>query len=520
MRKILAYIVVFISLNSASGQAGKILSYQRISYNVGNCKIPKDSIIGLGWVDCNLGDLDNDGRKEIFTSSANGLGLGYILSLNSDGTIFKHRILGKNYGLPSNATSTWMSFGESCANIGDLDEDGINDLAIGNGGQSGYGGDVFIIFLNANATIKSYKVIGSGKNGFGATFTGNERFGSSITCLGDIDQNSSQELVIGAHNTSDGASEAGAIWIISLDSSGYCTDYKKISHTNGGGNVLGINKATTRFGYSSTIYDDVDGDGIKEFFIGAPYASYYGQLQGKFYGISINANKTLKSFRVFSDTSNNFGDTIVNTSFLSRALCNLGDIDGNGVSDIAVSTPTKGGVNKIGHVRLLFMDTTFRIKNNIAWDSALNGAPSIEPATSFGLGMCALGDINGDGKLDALVGSPTDYKDANLYGAMYIFFLDGKVYPNASKIIVKPLLKMYPNPSKTGTDIRVEIPMTMANEELHCSIVNPLGQVVYKKQIEKNTLLYTLEDVLLAPGFYTVVIRNQNEIYSNKILIE
>ncbi len=442
------YIIILslaLSSSIAFCQPGKVLSYQRISYNVGDFTIPPDSVIALGDQNCFLGDLDGDGRMEIFSTSPQNLGLGYLISLNANGTNYKSRIIGRNRGLPNNATPTWYSFGLSCANIGDLNKDGITDLAIGNGGESGYGGDVFLIFLNADGSVKNYKVIGTGKNGFNATLGDRDKFGSSITYLGDIDNDNTTELVIGASAANDGATESGAIWILSVDSTGFCKDYKKISHTSGGGGVLKINSDYTRFGMSSAKYKDIDGDSIPEFFVGSPFSKSHGITEGRFYGISINANKTLKSFKIISDTSQNFGDTLANPTFLSRSIGNLGDIDGNGLEDIAVGTNFYKNDNYRGHVRVLLMENNFKIKSSIEWDSLRNGIPAYKSSTHFGVGLTGVGDINKDGKLDAIVGLQRDNTNAQYYGAFYLLFLDGKVNfftPNAKFILSKDTIKI------------------------------------------------------------------------------
>ncbi len=422
---IILNLILFSSITYC--QPGKVLSYQRITYKVGNFNLPPDSVRNLGWNNCLLGDLNGDGKKEIFSISSGSHGHGYIFSLNTDGTVYQPRIIGRNKGLLDNATSTWYDFGSSCANIGDIDRDGITDLAIGNSGESGYGGDVFIIMLNSNGSIKNYKVLAAGKNGFNATLGTNDKFGASIISLGDIDKNKTTELVIGAPFTSDGASQAGAIWILSIDSTGFCTEYQKISHTTGGGNVLNINSNFTRFGSSSSKYTDIDGDQIPEFLVGAPNARYYGVAQGKFYGVSITSTKTIKAFKIISDTSQNFGDTILNPCTLSTSIGNIGDIDGNGFEDIALSTSYQGGILKRGLAKVLLMQNNFRIKSNILWDSLQNGIPTYDMFASFGFGLTGLGDINKDGRLDALVGIPGENKVQGSYGSCYVLFLDGKI---------------------------------------------------------------------------------------------
>lgn len=504
MRNFILLSVILFS-SAAYAQPGKVLSYQRLSFNVGNLKISPDSIGGLGTVSCFLGDLNNDGKKEIFTTQNSSAGLGHILSLNPDGTVFKYVTIGRNKGLPNNATPTWYSFGISCANIGDLNKDGVTDLAIGNSGESGYSGDVIIALLNSNGTIKDFKVIKPGSNGFNASLGNKDKFGSSILSLGDIDKNGTTELVIGAAATNDGNSESGAIWILSIDSAANCTEYKKISHTSGGGDILKLNIPYIRFGFSLTSYKDINGDGIPEFFVGAPFQNDNSGT-GRFYGISINANKTLKSFKLIADTTVNFGDTLIPPSKISESIANIGDIDGNGFDDIVVGTSFQGFYTSYygrGVARVLLMEDNFKIKSNMVWDSLQNGIPAHKYNDLFARNVVGLGDINKDGRLDVLIGVPGDYKDAIGYGAMYVLFLDGKQYPvSVSKNTILTDLVVYPNPVEVGQPFRIQVPASLSGHPLIVSIKTILGQEIYNHQVQTTDNTLTLSQANLSPGLY------------------
>jgi hypothetical protein len=503
-------------------QPGKILSYQRISYNAGNLSISPDSVKGLGYANCFLGDLDKDGKKEIFCTSPNGLGLGYILSLHTNGTVYKSKVIGRNRGLPDNATPTWLTFGESCTSIGDLDKDGVTDLAIGNAGESGYGGDVILVFLNANGSIKSHKTIAQGMNGFNATLGNNDKFGSSLVSLGDIDNNRTIELVVGAYATNDGATEAGAIWVLSLDSTGTCTDYKKISHTANGGSALNINNNLNRFGMSSAKYKDINGDQIPEFFVGAPFArSPFGKSEGKFYCLSINSDKTLKSFKLFTDSTPNFGDTLLSPSYISRSIGNLGDIDGNGFDDIVTGTNLHGGGISRGHARVFLMEDSLKIKSSVTWDSLMNGAPAYQAGTHFGFGLAGLGDINNDGRLDAIVGLRNDNTNAVNYGALYILFLDGKQYQQAVNSFSYDMrLKLYPNPIGNHEDLMIELPAGFSGQDVLVSICSASGQCITTGTYRTNGHNIPMRTNGLAAGMYLLTLMQNNQYYHAKLFIE
>lgn len=495
-------------------QPGKVLSYQRLSYNEGGLTIAKDSNPQIGSFTCFLGDLDKDGTKEIFTITQYNFGIGHILSLKPDGTVKKRVTIGRNKGLPDNAAGSWNTFGSSAANIGDINKDGVTDLAIGSSSAN----EIFILFLNTNGTIKDYKRIRAGENGFNTSLINiGDNFGSSIINIGDIDKNRTIELVIGAPYTDDGANEAGAIWILSLDSTGYCTDYKKISHNSGGGSLLGINKSVTRFGLSGCKYQDIDGDGIEEFFIGAPYVDINLKNKGLLFGISINSNKTLKYFKWIADSSINFGDTFKSNAYFSYYLASLGDIDGNGINDIVCY----GANENRGQAKVLLLNESFKIKSNLKWDSLYNGLPAYTSGYAFGSGLSGINDLNGDGRLDAIVGLPLDDRNSYLYGAIYVLFLDGKQYNSSISTQLKDeKLKLYPNPLNKQSNLNIELPNDILNSPIAISIRNSLGQTIPKTPFKINNNIAKLENLELNTGVYYITVSNQNIEYFYKLIIE
>ncbi|MCA9108339.1 MAG: FG-GAP repeat protein [Planctomycetaceae bacterium] len=80
-------------------------------------------------------------------------------------------------------------FGWSLTNLGDLDSDGVPDMAVGaNRDDDGIGdaGEVYVLFLNTDGTVRSHQKINDTEGNFTAT-SFIDRFGSSVDSLGDLD---------------------------------------------------------------------------------------------------------------------------------------------------------------------------------------------------------------------------------------------------------------------------------------------------------------------------------------------
>lgn len=101
--------------------------------------------------------------------------------------------------------TTNSKFGSSIAVIGDLDNNGYDDLAVGASDENSYNGtetfiatgSVYILFMSENATVLSYIKIASSENG-GPKLNPQDQFGYSAAALGDLDGDSIPDIIIGA----------------------------------------------------------------------------------------------------------------------------------------------------------------------------------------------------------------------------------------------------------------------------------------------------------------------------------
>ncbi len=202
-------------------------------------------------------------------------------------------------------------FGYSVAPLGDLDGDGVVDLAVGasrddEGGPWGDYGAVWVLFLNADGTVKSHQKIGANQGGFTGFLEDHCNFGYSLASLGDFDGDGVGDLAVGAFQDNDGGSFRGAVWLLFLNTDGTVKSHQKISDTQGG--FTGILNNGDRFGSAVAFMGDHDGDGVGDLAVTAIEDTDGGDGHGAAWVLFLNADGTVKSHQKISATEGGFTD--------------------------------------------------------------------------------------------------------------------------------------------------------------------------------------------------------------------
>jgi Ca2+-binding RTX toxin-like protein len=107
--------------------------------------------------------------------------------------------------------------GSSVSPLGDLDGDGVPELAVGAPGDDGGSTDtgaVWILFLRANGMVKAEQKISATRGNFRGVLKEHDTFGVSVSPLGDLDGDGVPELAVGAPGDDDGGGNTGAVWIL------------------------------------------------------------------------------------------------------------------------------------------------------------------------------------------------------------------------------------------------------------------------------------------------------------------
>ncbi|NOT30842.1 MAG: hypothetical protein HOP15_10390, partial [Planctomycetes bacterium] len=144
---------------------GTVREHHQISALSGNFVGPLDDHDRFGVSVCSLGDLDLDGTLDLavgaYRDDDGGVDYGcvYVLFLAPDGTVKAEQKISQLAGGFSAELGLEDSFGWSVEALGDLDGDGLTDLAVGATRDDGLDpeptrdfGALHVLFLNADGT--------------------------------------------------------------------------------------------------------------------------------------------------------------------------------------------------------------------------------------------------------------------------------------------------------------------------------------------------------------------------------
>ena len=262
----------------------------------------------FGGAIANIGDLNNDRIPEIAVGArlsddgGGDRGAVWILFLARDGAVLAGQKISDTDGEFAGTLQDGDRFGSAIGGIGDLDADGIEDIAVGATGDDDGGTDrgaVWVLFMNADGTVRFEQKISENNGNFQGGLNDNDHFGSAVAGIGDYNGDGIVDIAAGAEQDNDGGPDRGAIWIMFMDSDGELISKSKISSSSG--NFSGPLADGDLFGCAVADLGDLDRDGTLDIVAGAKLDDDGGIDRGALWTLFLQPAETDIDFTLFDD---------------------------------------------------------------------------------------------------------------------------------------------------------------------------------------------------------------------------
>ncbi len=503
---IFAFIILISSANCFA--QNWVINYTKISNTSGNLGSILNSGDAFGHASDSIGDINGDGVTDVVVSAfgddqmGTDIGAFYVLRLNIDGSVKSYKKITKNMNGFTGSIESGDIFGSGFAALGDINNDGNYDVAVSaeyddDGGP--WNGAIYILALDTSGNVLNTQKISATSGGFTGTLTGTPAFGTDIANIGDLNGDGINDLAVGSRRDNDGGTRRGAIWILFMNSNGTVHHQSKISDTQG--NFTAILDNEDFFGVSVEYLGDFNNDGYTELAVGCHFDDDGGLNKGSIFILSLDTGGAVVNYSKISDTQGNFSGVLNTGGKFGISIAKIGDLDNNGVIDIAVGAYYDNTVGaEAGSIFILYLNSNGTVKSHLKITEGLDGFNGdLDAGDLFGMSISSIGKYGDTYAL--MVGTRWDDDGATNAGAVYILFIEGYISTGIDNLILTEEI-IYNNPIHDVFYIKTIY--------TYCklSIYDMQGKLVKQTRITNNETYIDVSE--LANGMYIGVFEDES----------
>ncbi len=328
-------------------------------------------------------EVCDDGVDNDCDDTRSGCGIWGDMALGEADAILRGEALGDMAGY-------WV------AGAGDLDGDGLDDLAIGAMKSDRMGLDSGAVYLVSGHT-KGEASLSTAAGILDAEWLG-DRLGSALGPVGDLDGDGYGELLVGAYRES--ATDEGAAYLVYGPPSG------TVSVASAHAKLVGEDVGDYT-GFSVAAPGDVDGDGVADLLVGS---RNHTDGAGAAYVVSADVSGTLDLGGADARLEGVGSDH-------AAVVAAIGDVDGDGLADIGVGAYGHDEPAEDAGAAYVVCAPAAGVWSMEDATAVYEGEAAVDSA---GMGLAAAGDVDGDGYDDFVIGAPFEASVNEGNGAAYL----------------------------------------------------------------------------------------------------
>jgi len=415
----------------AAAQLPLSFEAHKVSARFGGLTAPLRNGDQFGRALAPLGDLDLDGRSELAVGAhgdddgGSERGAFHVLFLQADGTLRASTKASALSAAFAGRLDAGDQLGRALAGLGDLDGDGIPDLAAGVGKDDDGGperGAVWLCFLARDGSVRATAKLSSTSGGL-LGLAHRDEFGRAVCAPGDLDGDGIPDLIAGAPYDDGGGTNKGAVHLLFLQRDGSLKAQVELSQGRGG--FVGPLVSGDLFGFALAWPGDVDGDGFPELLVGAPGDDDLGRTNvGAVWCLTLAADGSVRAQRKLGAATPLLGEALRAGDQFGTGVASAGDRDGDGRPELFLSAPKFDGAGlDRGAAWLLTLAPLGNVSALQRLSSFAGEFPTpLDNGDWLGSSVALLPDLDGDGTDELVLGARMDDDGGKDRGAFYLLF--------------------------------------------------------------------------------------------------